>query len=71
MLAMFSGLAGQAGLAGVNLPEGFRLRRAGKLLFGFNYGPQAIDVASFVGDGVVLLGSTMLEPSGVIIVQKS
>ncbi len=65
MAVILEKLVAHAGLHVADLPDGLRFRQAGDLLFGFNYGSQAIDVSKHVvGDPV--LGSLMLEPSGVV-----
>jgi beta-galactosidase len=65
MVPIVGALAGNAGLDVAHLPEGLRLRRAGNLLFGFNYGPEPVDVSPFFGKGEFLLGGAELPPSGV------
>ncbi len=60
-------LARRAGLETLRLPDGLRLRRAGDLLFAFNYSGTTINVAAFVKDKPCVFGSAQLEPSGVAI----
>lgn len=70
MVPIVGALAENAGIAIMHLPEGLRLRRAGDLLFGFNYGPEPVDIAPFVGQGDYLLGQAILPPSGVACLRK-
>jgi beta-galactosidase len=70
MVPIVGALAENVGIAIMHLPEGLRLRRAGDLLFGFNYGPEPIDIAPFVGQGDYLLGQAILPPSGVACLRK-
>ncbi len=70
MVPIVGALAENAGIAIMHLPEGLRLRRAGDLLFGFNYGPEPVDIAPFVGQGDYLLGQATLPPSGVACLRK-
>jgi beta-galactosidase len=65
MRAVLSGLLHDSGLVLHELPDEIRLRRAGNLLFAFNYGAQAIDVSPFMGKGEYVLGQAELPPSGV------
>jgi beta-galactosidase len=65
MRHILSAVAGSAGIATTELPEGLRLRRAGGLLFGFNYGSEPVDIAAHVGNGDYVLGGPVLPPSGV------
>jgi beta-galactosidase len=70
MVPIVGALVENAGIAIMHLPEGLRLRRAGDLLFGFNYGPEPVDIAPFVGQGDYLLGQAILPPSGVACLRK-
>ncbi len=65
MRRLLGSLAQDAGLSTAELPDGLRLRRAGDLLFGFNYGPEPVDISGHVGQGEYLLGQVVLPPSGV------
>jgi beta-galactosidase len=71
MRNMLADLVRQAGLPVADLPEAIRLRRAGELLFAFNYGPETIDVSPFMGKGQFVLGKAELLPSGVAAVRIS
>jgi beta-galactosidase len=62
-------LAREAGIATTWLPEGVRLRCDGRHLFAVNYGDQPCDLAAFGIGGRVLVGSLVLEPSGVTILK--
>ncbi len=61
---LFTRMAGEAGLATVDLPADLRLRRAGDVTFAFNYGPDAIDLAG-IATGALVLGDSLLPPAGV------
>jgi beta-galactosidase len=65
MRRLMAMLARAAGLSITELPDGLRLRRAGELLFGFNYGPEPVDMSAHVGNGDYVLGGPVLPPSGV------
>jgi beta-galactosidase len=59
-------MAGEAGLATQELPEGIRLRRTGRLCFAFNYanGPQTLPPAPARD---FLIGGAELPPAGVAV----
>jgi beta-galactosidase len=69
MRAVLFGLLRESGLVLHDLPDEIRLRRAGNLVFAFNYGSQAIDVSPFMGKGEYVLGQAQLPPSGVAAVR--
>ncbi len=58
-------MAQEAGLPIVTLPPDLRLRRRGDVTWLFNYGPEAIDIASFVGNCALIVGAMSLPPAGV------
>ncbi len=62
-------LARQAGLETLRLPDGLRVRRAGGLLFAFNYSDAAIDVRKHVKASACRMGDFVLEPSGVAVLE--
>jgi beta-galactosidase len=62
-------LANEAGIATTWLPEGVRVRRDGRHFFAVNYGDQPCDLAAFGLGGKALLGSLVLESSGVTILE--
>ncbi len=59
-------MAGEAGLATIELPPDLRLRRAGHATFAFNYGPDTIDLAD-IAVGELLVGEQYLPPAGVAV----
>ncbi len=69
MRNMLGSLATGVGLSTLDLPDEIRLRRAGDLLFAFNYGSATIDVSPFMGKGEYVLGQAELAPSGVAAVR--
>ncbi len=61
-------MAGEVGLAPISLPEGIRVRRAGDLVFAFNYAPETRNVAGIRGrGGDYLLGGDVLPSAGVAV----
>ncbi len=70
MSAVLTVLAAECGLSISRLPDALRLRQAGDLLFGFNYGSQAIDISDYAS-GELVLGAYTLEPSGVVVLKNS
>ncbi|MCP4315640.1 MAG: beta-galactosidase [Hyphomicrobiales bacterium] len=58
----------EAGLPGLVLPEGLRVRRKGNELFAFNYGDVAVDLADIGIDGKLVLGQTIVPPADVAVV---
>ena len=53
---LLAGLAQEAGLRPVFLPEGLRLRRRGPWVFAFNYGPEAVEAPAPEGARFLLGG---------------
>ena len=67
MRSILQRLAGSAGLATRDLPDGVRLRRHGGHVFAFNYGETVFDLAELSWTGAPVLGALVLEPSGVTV----
>jgi beta-galactosidase len=68
--ALFSEMAGEAGLAITPLPADLRIRHVGDLCFAFNYGPGRIDLATTISDAATLnylVGSADLPSAGVAV----
>ena len=65
MRSMLERLAVNAGLATFDLPQGLRLRRAGGLVFAFNYDSEPVDLAGLAGNNDFVLGSASLPAAGV------
>ncbi len=63
--AILKHLAREGGLLTKDLAEGVRLRRCGPNTFAFNYGAETADLRHLFADNDCLLGSPILEPSGV------
>lgn len=59
-------MADEAGVATLALPRDVRLRRAGPLVFAFNYGPETVDLAAIIG-GDIVLGERHCPPAGVTV----
>jgi beta-galactosidase len=60
--------AAKAGVETLDLPDGLRLRRRGNVRFAINYGPEAVDIESYLkgADGFdFLIGGPCLDPAGV------
>jgi beta-galactosidase len=55
-------MADEAGLDTLALPEGLRVRRAGRLAFAFNYSTESIDLPD--APATFVLGGAMLPPAG-------
>ena len=66
--AVIERAARDAGLALHRLPEGLRMRRAGRRRFVFNYANAAREVPGSI-TGTVVLGGRMLPPAGVMVVE--
>ncbi len=63
---LFSRMAKEAGIATLALPEDIRLRRQGNLCFVFNYGPEPIDLDTFMAlPEALLIGTPSLAPAGI------
>jgi beta-galactosidase len=63
---LFAPIVAEAGLDGVPMPEGLRVRRAGGLTFVFNYAAGVADVpVGLIGE--YLIGGARLEPADVAI----
>ena len=62
-------LATRAGLRLQDLPQGLRVRQRGRHLFVVNYDDEAHDLADFGISGTLVLGGSLLAPSGVAIVE--
>lgn len=60
-------LAGEVGLAVLDLPPGLRIRRAGGRSYVFNYGDETMRLSDHGLHGTLRLGSDDLPPSGVAI----
>jgi len=71
MRGLLTSLLGDSGLTVHDLPDEIRLRRAGSLVFAFNYGSQPVDVSPFMGKGEYVLGQAQLPPSGVAAIRIS
>ncbi|MGJ0507209.1 MAG: beta-galactosidase [Methylocystis sp.] len=69
MDAVLRRLFESAGLTGLRLPEGLRIRDEGGRRHFFNYGPDAADLRPFLGERAFLLGEDMLEPCGVAVAE--
>jgi beta-galactosidase len=54
-----------AKLSTLDLPKDIRIRDNGAMRYVFNYGPEAMDISSLIGDETLLLGERLLEPCGV------
>ncbi|KAB0679382.1 beta-galactosidase [Aureimonas leprariae] len=67
--AVLGKLAERAGLATLDLPEGLRLRRSGKLTHCFNYGDAPVRLSQHGIEGAFVLGADELPPSGVAILE--
>lgn len=65
--ALMRHLAHEAGLPTVALPVGVRLRRHGAHTFAFNYGATTVDLGPHFADPTCLIGSAVLDPSGVAV----
>lgn len=66
---IFAAMASEAGVPITHLPPDLRLRSAGGLRFAFNYGPDAIDLQTWLGECDVILGGTTVLPSGVTVLR--
>ena len=64
LAALFSDMATEAGLATTPLHNDLRIRRAGDLVFAFNYGPDPLTLA---GDNDYIIGSSNIGPAGVAV----
>ncbi|TPW27405.1 beta-galactosidase [Pararhizobium mangrovi] len=67
--ATVKAMAERAGLSTVDLPDGVRLRRRGRLVFAVNYGNERFDLTTLGLGGTAILGSADLAPSGVAILE--
>lgn len=66
--AVVAAAAKSAGLVSLNLPDDVRIRRRGEILFAINYGPESIDLSSFLpsmASADFILGDRLLPPAGV------
>ncbi|MEM8694771.1 MAG: beta-galactosidase [Pseudomonadota bacterium] len=73
MRAILKRMAGEAGIAIEEMPEGVRLRSSAKLVFAFNYADRPISLADLQAapdPDQLLLGDETLEPAGVAIWKK-
>ncbi len=62
---LFRRMTAEAAIAVTPLPADIRLRRAGELCFAFNYGPEAIDLATCLDPPEsFVIGSQVLLPAG-------
>jgi beta-galactosidase len=60
--------ARDAGLTVHALPDGLRIRRAGRRVHAFNYSTTAVDIPDSLG-GALLLGERKLQPAGVAVIE--
>lgn len=70
MFTILDRLAGEAGLETRDLPPGLRMRHAGARSFMFNYDDAPIDISAYVGAADFLIGTPVLEPSGVAVLAR-
>lgn len=56
--------AAEAGVATIRLPRDIRVRRAGDLVFAFNYGPDLVDIAAITREPLII-GDLALPSAGV------
>jgi beta-galactosidase len=56
--------AAEAGVATIRLPRDIRVRRAGDLVFAFNYGPDLVDIAAITREPLII-GDLALPCAGV------
>jgi beta-galactosidase len=61
----------EAGLPVLTLPDGVRVRRAGRHVFVLNYGPETVDVGALGIEGRLLLGERTLAPADVIVLEAA
>ncbi len=59
----------RAGAPVASLPADVRIRDNGSRRYFFNYGPETIDIGALLGTSVVLMGSALLPPYGVVVAQ--
>jgi beta-galactosidase len=64
--ALLADVVANAGLSPLPLPEGVRLRRAGDLVFVFNYSAEPRQI-SLPADGTMIIGSTELPSAGLCV----
>jgi beta-galactosidase len=63
---ILTGMADEASMEVQHLPEGVRLRRAGKMRFAFNYASETVQLVNAPGRNFVL-GDAVLPPAGVAV----
>ncbi|PZP07603.1 MAG: beta-galactosidase, partial [Sphingomonas hengshuiensis] len=63
---LFARMANEAGIATTPLPGDLRLRRAGDLIFAFNYGLEPVETET-LSFGKPIIGDPICPPAGVVV----